>query len=616
MNKMMSSFKNHNTFVFDKLETEKKLIKEQIQDLYLNDERVLSLGFSGGKDSSATSVLTFEAIMEIPAHLRKKTIYVLYSDTLMEILPVQIHTYKVLENIKRFAKENELPIVVMHAKPELSETMWSLQLGKGMRPPSQDNRYCTSRLKTDVQKDMLYETFGTTDIKTISIVGSRKEESTDRAKRLTENTIKGHLKGHSIYTKSLVFAPIEDFDTNDVWQTLRGSKIGREVLEADSLFALYASTDGEGAECQTILGNAQKNGENPGCSQSGGRFGCWNCGLVHQKDKALVAMQKELPYIKYLIRYRNWSVSTRDGNWERYRDLYNHKHFTRLTYNLDNHRFGSTSPGGMNVKTRAIGLLRLLYAEKKVKESVDFTLISDEELEFIQHRWILEGDLNLTAVRIGEKYDRHVSVSDEDLKLIKFARAFYTTIDIWQARVSWWYNIYANEMFCMQFVKQFVEKHSYEKLEAVITKIKTTEDPTIIPEYLMDLQVKKQFYPSPSLGKMIYREWREDKISYVTQALNNDYEGTWSEEEALDEYDLFEDENLSMQDKYDVLDNWKTYQGYDSNENFAHSEYMRFGGNYQYIPYRKRKVADNDKPKTKKTKAKSMNVQTTFDFAS
>jgi len=602
------------------LSEEKKLLKEQIKNLYLQDERVLSLGFSGGKDSSATLAITLEALLEIPKDKLSKTLYILYSDTLMELLPVQAHTYKVLDNIKDFAKENGLPLQVMHSKPTLENTKWSMKFAKGIRTESQDNRWCTTRLKTDVQERMLFETFGTKDIETISIVGSRKDESADRAKRLIDNTIEGHLKGHNLFSKSLVFAPIEDYSTDDVWLTLRTSKIGNTVLEADELYALYASTNGEGEECQTILGNSGDGGKKPNCSNSQGRFGCWECGLQHGRDAALQGMQKDYPYIKHLIEFRNWSVSTRDGQWEVYRDVYNHRDFTRIQYNYDNHRFGMTAPGGMSIEARALGLEKLLECEMKVNKDIDFELISDEELDFIQHRWILEGDFELKAVEIAERFGRRIKISEGDKDLLAYAKVFYMSKYIWDANVSYWYNIHANERFAVQFILQIREKFSLEKAKRIINSINKTMDATIVSEYLKGIQLRKQFYPSVSMEAIIKKEWKEDITSVLTKDLVRDEEGTWEDSEDI--YDPLEDENISLDDKYAILDNWNDYVGKDSNEKFEHPQYMRFGGNFQYITFRERQSEEN---KAKKAKAKAMKKRTVrvrpqnqpvFDFAS
>lgn len=599
------------------LEIEKNLLMEDIKSLYFKDDRVFSLGFSGGKDSSCTLAITLEALLEIPKEKLFKKLHILYSDTLMELLPVQAHTYTVLDNIRKFAKQHALPIEVMHAKPKMQDSMWSMLIAKGIRPPDTSNRWCTTRLKVNVQEDMLYQTFGTKDIETISIVGSRKDESLDRAQRLENNTLDGHLKGHSVFSKSLVFAPIEDFSTEDVWTVLRTSEVGQNVLAAEDLYALYATTNGEGAECQTILGNDGENGKNPGCGASQGRFGCWSCGLQYKKDKALVGMSKIYPYIKYLIDFRDWSVSIRDGQWETYRDFYNHANFTRLQYNIDNHRFGQTSPGGMSLQTRRETLERLLYAEAMVSKSIDFQLISDEELNFIQHRHLLEGDMELEATKIAAKYGRKILLSEEDKRLLIYSRAFDLTRWVWKAKVSFWYGIHADERFSVQFAKQMIEKRSHGFVKKIINGIAKKMDDEVVCELLKDLQLKEQFYPSDSMKEMIRREWREDRACFVTEALVRDYEETWDKTEC-DNYDPLNEQSISMEDKYAILDNWREYEGDDSAEVVSHPDYMRFSGNHQYIEFKIRKNKENEQKSMrskKRKKVEPLGDQQFFSFA-
>jgi len=59
-------------------------IHKEIQDVYLSDERPWVIGFSGGKDSTATLQLVWNAIAELPPEKRHKPIHVISSDTLVE----------------------------------------------------------------------------------------------------------------------------------------------------------------------------------------------------------------------------------------------------------------------------------------------------------------------------------------------------------------------------------------------------------------------------------------------------------------------------------------------------------------------------------------------------
>lgn len=586
-----------------------KRTKENIKTLYLqNNKRVLTLGYSGGKDSSLCASLLIEALMEIPSEQRIKDVYILFSDTLMELLPVQVHTYKVLERIRAFALKNNLPIKILHAKPKLEHTMWSMIIGSGVRPSSRDNRWCTDRLKILVQQEILTKTFGTTNVESVSIVGSRREESVDRAQRLEEKSLEGHLKGHSVFDKTLVYAPIEYFTTEDVWRELRVSKYGNSVLYANELWELYASTNGEGEECQTILGNANENGSNPGCANSGGRFGCWCCPLVHQKDKALVGMMTSYSYIKYLIDFRNYVVNLRDGNWHLYRDYYNHRAGERYQYSYDNHRFGMTVPGGLNLKTRKELLRKLLDTEQKIQVSEpDIKLISDEELMYIQKRWVNEGDFEFSAEVIARDFNRTFEISSFDKSCVSLAKKFMEKQNTWNARIVYWFNIYPDNRFAIQFIKQMLDKHSLKQMLELIKEIHSGNK-RCVADALLTLPLKNSFFPNDSMKKSIMREWENDETGHCTKQLLSDFLDEHDDEN--DEYyDEFDDPNISMEDKFNALDNWRWYQnGSDDAERKAHPEYTRYKNNYNYITFRDKL----EKPSEKKKKKKPANL---FDFA-
>ena len=57
---------------------------DTIKGLYLADRIPWICGYSGGKDSTATVQLVWEALSEIPAEQRHKTVHVISTDTLVE----------------------------------------------------------------------------------------------------------------------------------------------------------------------------------------------------------------------------------------------------------------------------------------------------------------------------------------------------------------------------------------------------------------------------------------------------------------------------------------------------------------------------------------------------
>ena len=65
----------------------KELVKglmETVRNLYLADDIPWVIGYSGGKDSTATLQLVWLAIQALPPKDRKKTIHIINTDTLVE----------------------------------------------------------------------------------------------------------------------------------------------------------------------------------------------------------------------------------------------------------------------------------------------------------------------------------------------------------------------------------------------------------------------------------------------------------------------------------------------------------------------------------------------------
>lgn len=59
-------------------------LHEEIQAIYLEDAVPWILGYSGGKDSTATLQLIWSAITKLPIGKRNKPVYVISTDTLVE----------------------------------------------------------------------------------------------------------------------------------------------------------------------------------------------------------------------------------------------------------------------------------------------------------------------------------------------------------------------------------------------------------------------------------------------------------------------------------------------------------------------------------------------------
>ena len=111
---------------------------------------------------------------------------------------------------------------------------------------------------------------------------------------------------HTTLANAFTFAPIKDFDIDDVWNYLlnNASPWGTSNEE---LFKLYA--DSNANECPLIIDKETKE-RNGSCGNS--RFGCWVCTVVSE-DKALTGfVENGEEWLKPLLKYRNWLTKCRD----------------------------------------------------------------------------------------------------------------------------------------------------------------------------------------------------------------------------------------------------------------------------------------------------------------
>ena len=427
-----------------------------LKKYYLNDKRSFCVAFSGGKDSTAVLYLIIKMLEELinDDYLPKKIIYVVNSNTLAELPPVLKHLQHTLKQIKIFAKKNNLPIKVKEVFPELKNTLNVQLLGVGMPPPSSSLRWCTDKLKVMPIDSKLKEIFP--DGAFISVIGTRSDESTDRANRMEHATLKGtNLKLNNRYPKASNLMPIEDWSTKDVWEYLL--KQSNALVNIDFLWKLYSDASNKDASECTFTGAGGKHIEEGklGCGTS--RFGCWQCYMVRDKDKSLDGlMQSGHENIELYKNYRDWFWERTQQGWEKTRDVYSHNHQTQTFYNKggeENPKFGMTVPRGLTLKLRKEGFRKLLELQSKLNEII----ITESEIIEIQKRWLIEGDLNLSAFKIARKYNyqlNHFSLSFELKKSKQLAIKFYKQ-HLTRKNISQHFSILTRKRFAIQYILNF-----------------------------------------------------------------------------------------------------------------------------------------------------------------
>jgi len=276
------------------------LLADEIRELYRADEVPWIIGYSGGKDSTATLQLIWRAIAELPLEQRTKTVHVISTDTLVENPIVASWVQKSLDVMGQKARAAQMPIVPHRLTPKTEESFWVNLIGRGYPAPRHKFRWCTERMKIKPSNAFINSVVKASG-EAILVLGTRKAESVSRARNMTKHEsgrIRDRLSPNSSLPGSLVYTPIEDWSNDDVWMFLMQVKNPWGYSNKD-LLGMYAGASADG-ECPLVVDSST-----PSCGDS--RFGCWVCTLV-EKDKSMTAMiqnDEEKEWMMPLLKLRN-----------------------------------------------------------------------------------------------------------------------------------------------------------------------------------------------------------------------------------------------------------------------------------------------------------------------
>ncbi|MEQ1853264.1 MAG: DNA phosphorothioation system sulfurtransferase DndC, partial [Chthoniobacteraceae bacterium] len=258
------------------------LLAEEIRKLYCADDVPWIIGYSGGKDSTATLQLIWFALAELPIERRTKTVHVISTDTLVENPVVAAWVQKSHEVMGQTAKAEAIPSRPKRLTPKVEDSYWVNLIGKGYPAPRHKFRWCTERLKIKPSNSFINGIVKVSG-EAILVLGTRKAESARRAANMTKHEagrVRERLSPNSSLPGSLVYTPIEDWSNDDVWMFLMQVQNPWGYSNKD-LLGMYAGASADG-ECPLVVDTST-----PSCGDS--RFGCWVCTLVEQ-DKSMTAM--------------------------------------------------------------------------------------------------------------------------------------------------------------------------------------------------------------------------------------------------------------------------------------------------------------------------------------
>jgi len=381
---------------------------ESLKTQYFADERPWVVTYSGGKDSTCVLQLTLAMLQELHAEGKdNKHVYVVSSDTTVEMPIIEKYLQTKLDEISEFAQKSELKLSCHKLSPKIEESFWSLLLGKGYPAPTSTFRWCTERLKINPATHFL-ETLVNKHQSILMLLGVRSAESQARQTSIANRKLNQRgLSPHDSIPNAFVLSPIKHWTNEEVWTYL--SETGKDKIEYpwkdhSYMMSLYDKGSSEG-DCNIAL-----NPESPSCGKT--RFGCWVCTVV-EKDRSMEGMLKNgEEWMKPLWEYREKLYI--------YRQPDSGKRDTRR-------RDGTKGPGPFLPEVRRELLDELFVVEKKATENYhnmkkndpDYNpdevveLIKDDEIELIKQHWDKDGDIKNSAYRIAQKYSRMMNKTVE-----------------------------------------------------------------------------------------------------------------------------------------------------------------------------------------------------------
>ncbi|MHB8090538.1 MAG: DNA phosphorothioation system sulfurtransferase DndC [Syntrophales bacterium] len=407
-----------------------ELLHEEIQTLYTSDDVPWIIGYSGGKDSTATLQLVWTAISALPKEQRQKTVYAISTDTMVENPVVAAWVTNSLDKMKTSANEQCVPIHPRRLTPVLTDSFWVNLIGKGYPAPRHKFRWCTARLKINPSNTFINSIVSSSG-EAILVLGTRKAESSARAANMARHEkgrVRHRLSPNSSLPGSLVYTPIEDWTNDDVWFFLMQVQNPWGFDNRD-LLNMYAGASADG-ECPLVVDDST-----PSCGDS--RFGCWVCTLV-DKDKSMTAMihnDAEKDWMMPLLDIRDALDFRRDHKGEYAENAdYDIRDFRRMSGAVQVMSGGRPIPGPYLQSAREEWLKKLLIAQTYIRsngpsEVRNIELITLDELQEIRRIWVIDKhELEDSLPRIyleatgneypGRSLDDNLVLGEEEMNVL------------------------------------------------------------------------------------------------------------------------------------------------------------------------------------------------------
>lgn len=373
------------------------VIIKEIQSIYTADTIPWIIGYSGGKDSTASLQLVWNAIAALPAEQRLKDVHVISTDTLVENPVIAAWVENSLECIRRAAEGQCLPIQAHRLTPALENRFWVSLIGKGYPAPRNRFRWCTDRLKISASTKFIQE-LSEANNEAILVLGQRRGESQARDKVMDQysGSSRERLSRNKDpkLSRVWVYLPVETWTSDDVWEYII-TEPNPWGVDNQELFNIYRGATAD-AECPIVVDTST-----PSCGDS--RFGCYVCTMVSQ-DKSMQAMiqnDEQKAWMQPILDFRNKNLTIKD------RDV---RDFVRLNGRVKAMDQSQELIHGPYLQEQRARLLEELLRTQKAVQSAKavgygrIELIGLDEIDEIRRIWVEEkGEIEDLVPKIYEK---------------------------------------------------------------------------------------------------------------------------------------------------------------------------------------------------------------------
>jgi len=258
--------------------------QKELRKVIEKNWRNIVITFSGGKDSTALTLLTFLTLRQIRC---QPSLWILYVDTQVDSPPLREAVDRSFEVFNILAKRENINVRTQVLAPDIHHNFWVLLIGKGYPPPSFYFRWCTDKLKIKPIRNFLKDLYQSEGFYPLVLTGIRLKESSNRIKNIVKK-IKDE-RWIKFIKDCWMYAPLLEFESSEIWDFISWNEDFWKV-SFDYLRDLYLFSS---------------NG------LSTFRTGCWVCTLVRH-DKSLEKLSDRYPHLKQMVSFRHYLLRIKD----------------------------------------------------------------------------------------------------------------------------------------------------------------------------------------------------------------------------------------------------------------------------------------------------------------